>query len=53
MSCGHGGMGIPFSVHCQCHGFGTLSIYVYSLFIYFVIGVCNEPYEDLCTVGEL
>jgi len=41
MSCCHGGMGIPFSVHCRYHGFGTLSLDVYSLFIYFVIGVCH------------
>ena len=35
MSCCHGGMGIPFSVHCQCHGYGT------GLIIYLVIGICH------------
>ena len=30
MSCCHGGMGIPFSVHCQCHGYRTLSLDVFT-----------------------
>jgi len=29
-------------VHCRCHGYGTLSLVVYSLIIYVVVGVCHH-----------
>ena len=62
MSCCYGGMGIPFSVHIADAMAMELSLHVYSLFIYFVIGVCHPEKgcamnlmnpKDLCTVGEL
>ena len=41
MSCCYGGMGIPFSVHIADAMAMELSLHVYSLFIYSVIGVCH------------
>jgi len=43
-----------------CHGYETLSLHVYKFaYLHFNLclpprkGDCNEPHEDLCTVGEL
>ena len=54
--------GYPFSVHIADAMAMELSLHVYSLFIYSVIGVCHPEKgsavnlmnpKDLCTVGEL
>ena len=54
--------GYPFSVHIADAMAMELSLHVYSLLTYFVIGVCHPEKgsavnlmnpKDLCTVGEL